>query len=187
MKAWMNVCKDWRTLVAAIIIGGSMTVPGLAGELAKTKGSGKAAVVELVLDGKNFVPIDIYRNGGDAAPVTWLGCKPTDVMSRLKKNKPDAIATEPKYQGSKQYYGYMDLGTQKNHRFYFAMDVIAPDNMLMYSFGWSGSSDCSNRRPHRPGRTWTIAATPRCQAQPSGYPPDGRRCPLRLAEPSFRC
>lgn len=126
-------------LCASVFSGAAGTDPQ-----ALTRGSNTPAaqVIELVLDSKSFVPIDLYRNGGEIVPPTWLGCNPTDIMSKLKGSKPEFITREPRYRGARQMYGYLTLGTQKNKNYYFAMDIITPDNMLMYfDFNKNGRLD----------------------------------------------
>lgn len=104
--------------------------------------AGEAKVIDLVLDSRNFEVIDIYRNGGETVPPNWRGCKATDIMNKLRKTKPSSIVAEPHYQGAQQLYGYLMLGHTLSRRFSFAMDVMSPENMLMYfDFNQNGRLD----------------------------------------------
>jgi len=119
---------------------------------------GRGPAVDILLDNKNFKPIDIYRNGGEAMPVTWRGCKVEDIMSRLKKRKPAAIKSEPAYHGTGQLYGSMMLGDRRNKRHWFVLDIKAPDDMVMYfDFDGSGRLDqhpaLVNKGSFKKGRT----------------------------------
>lgn len=101
-----------------------------------------ARLVDIVLDAKGFTPIDIYKDGGEVVPATWRGCKASDIMNKLKKAKPKLIVSEPHYQGAQQLYGYLMLGNTLSQRFSFALDVRAPDDMLMYfDFNRNGRLD----------------------------------------------
>jgi hypothetical protein len=86
--------------------------------------------VKILLDGKNFAPFPVFS--ADGVNPTWRGCKPADVMSRLTRTKPAAITKEPKYKGGQQMYGYVNLGTRKNNKFYFVVDVVSKNDMAMY-------------------------------------------------------
>lgn len=120
------------SLLPAALAGVLAGVP-LAAQEARPPDAGAAELVEIVLDNENFLPIDIYHdNGGMSVPVTWRGCKAADIMGKLKRKKPAAITSEPRYEGSRRLYGSLVLGNRKDNRYHFAMDVIAPDRMLMY-------------------------------------------------------
>ncbi len=82
---------------------------------------GDIATVNVLIDSKNFVPL---RMGQGGVPPSWRGCKTTDIMSKLKKTKPAGIKKEPPLRpGSEHLYGYMELGTKKNNKYYFVLDV----------------------------------------------------------------
>jgi hypothetical protein len=133
-----------RSLVIAVLAAGLLSTPILS--LAQSAvpeapdrkpGEGNEVspgtkVIEVVLDAKSFVPIDIYHNGADTVQVMWRGCKAADIMSKLKKTKPAFITREPRYRGAQQFYGQLTLGNRKNNRYHFVMDVEAPDKMTMY-------------------------------------------------------
>ncbi len=99
--------------------------------------------VDIALDSKNFTQIDWPQDTTEAAlPITWKGCMAEDVMSRLSPVKPGKVTVLPKFQGQEQAYGYLKLGRLPDNRFYFVMDVMAPDKMLMYfDFNHNGRLD----------------------------------------------
>lgn len=90
-----------------------------------------ASGIDVVLDAKHFRPIDIYHDGGITVPPTWRGCKAEDVMNRLSKKRPSAIAAEPPLKGVGRLYGYFDLGTGKAKRHWFALDEYADGRIEM--------------------------------------------------------
>ncbi|MBF0522719.1 MAG: hypothetical protein HQL24_06655 [Candidatus Omnitrophica bacterium] len=125
--------KFFKMLVLLAL--GLLLVPGIL--FAQEK------VVNIVLNGKNFTSVDWPQDNTEASiPYTWRGCKAEDVMSRLNTVKPDAVTALPKFQGTEQLYGYLKLGNFPDNRFYFVMDVLAPDKMLMYfDFNHNGRLD----------------------------------------------
>ncbi|MBF0545915.1 MAG: hypothetical protein HQM08_15845 [Candidatus Riflebacteria bacterium] len=95
--------------------------------------------IEVVLDNKNFVPAS---KSSDLVNFTWRGCTAADIMSRLKKEKPDSITKVPNFEGKMQLYGYMNLGNKENNCFNFVMDVLPSDQMKMYfDFNQNGNLD----------------------------------------------
>ncbi len=109
-------------------------------------------IINVVLDADHFTPFDGAHDKTDGSiPLTWKGCKPEDVMSRLKKVKPDAVTAVPVFQGKEQLYGYLKLGNFEDNRFYFVMDVLAPDNMLMY-FDYNKDGRLDNDGPPSPNK-----------------------------------
>ena len=127
-------------MLSKIIISAMLLCPAAVFAEADTTA---AETVALVLDGKSFEPISPYHYSGLLVPYTWRGCKVTDIMAKLKKKKPETITKEPQYQGKERLYGSLVLGTRKNNRFYFAMDISAPDSMLMY-FDFNNNGDLSD-------------------------------------------
>ena len=53
-------------------------------------------------------------------------------QSRLTKTRPKEITKEPSYNGTPQWYGWLDLGSQENKRHYFCFDQQDNGQLLLY-------------------------------------------------------
>lgn len=69
-----------------------------------------------------FVPVDLEMTATHAF----------NTGAVLSPDKPAAVTAEPVYQGGRHYYGYFNMGTAANHRYYFSVDILSSVLVHMY-------------------------------------------------------
>jgi len=79
--------------------------------------------------GAETVTISITEDGFSPAPFRRAAGK---TFALLSNERPETIIKEPKYTGTTQWYGSLDLGTRKVKRHYFCFDQQENGQFLLY-------------------------------------------------------
>jgi hypothetical protein len=72
-------------------------------------------------------------HAGSFKPVNMVAPASSQPSStQLSTTRPVEITNVPKFKGTQQWYGYLDLGNQANRRFYFALDLVSKNNAQIF-------------------------------------------------------